>query len=101
MPGNSHAGPPAQAERTDAENLRLLAPDELPPFTVEHEAGRSPFFLTCDHAGKLLPRRLGRLGLPEPELERHIAWDIGAAAMSRLLADRLDAFLVRQTYSRL
>ena len=85
----------------DAPSVTLLASDEPLPFVVEHAEGRSPFFLTCDHAGKRLPRRLGNLGLPESELERHIAWDIGAAGMSRLLADSLDAFLILQTYSRL
>jgi predicted N-formylglutamate amidohydrolase len=34
-------------------------------------------------------------------LERHIAWDIGAAALAKRLADALDAFLIIQTYSRL
>jgi predicted N-formylglutamate amidohydrolase len=95
-----HPKPPAQA-RVDAESTPLLAPDEPAAFAVAHAEGRSPFFLTCDHAGKRLPRRLATLGLPEAELERHIAWDIGAAGLSWLLADRLDAFLILQTYSRL
>jgi predicted N-formylglutamate amidohydrolase len=102
MPGSTpYTTPPAQARRLDAESAPLLAADEPAPFTLAHAEGRSPFFLTCDHAGKRLPRSLGRLGLPESELERHIAWDIGAAGLSRLLADRLDAFLILQTYSRL
>ena len=33
------------------------------------------------------------------ELERHIAWDIGAAGLARRLADELDAFLIVQIYS--
>lgn len=61
----------------------------------------SPFFLTCEHAGKVLPRRLGSLGLEPWHLERHIAYDIGAAAVARDLSERLDAHLVLQTYSRL
>ena len=32
---------------------------------------------------------------------RHIAWDIGAADLCRLLAQQLDAVFIRQTYSRL
>jgi len=81
--------------------ITLLASDEPPPFSVSHAEGASPFFLTGDHAGKRLPRRLGDLGLPDSELQRHIAWDIGAAGLARALADRLDAFLILQTYSRL
>ncbi len=80
---------------------RLLAPDEPPPVTFTHAQGRSPFLLTADHAGNLLPRRLGGLGLELCELARHIAWDIGIAEASRRLADRLGAILILQTYSRL
>ena len=83
------------------EHWKILADDDPPAFTVEHENGISPFLFTCDHAGSLLPRRLGSLGLLRFELERHIAWDIGAAAVARRLADALDAFLILQTYSRL
>ena len=80
---------------------RLLHPDEPPPVTVERPRGASPFFLTCDHAGNRLPRRLGSLGLAARDLERHIAWDAGAAGVARALSRRLDATLVLQTYSRL
>jgi predicted N-formylglutamate amidohydrolase len=48
-----------------------------------------------------VPRALGRLGMPETEYERHIAWDIGIAAVSRLMADVLNATLVQQNFSRL
>ena len=85
----------------DEARLTLLEPDEPPPFTVEHPDGASPFFLTADHAGRLLPRRLGDLGVSAAELKRHIAWDIGIAGTSRRLAEKLDAFLILQTYSRL
>src|SRR5262245_37011511 len=79
----------------------LLHPDEPHPVTVDNEAGQSPFFLTCDHAGRVIPRRLDRLGLPEHETERHIAWDIGIGAVGRQLSRLLDAAVVLQTYSRL
>ena len=81
--------------------FRLLEPDEPHPVVVHRETGRSELFLTCDHAGRRIPRRLGDLGLPAGELERHIAWDIGALATSKLIAERLDATLVEQVYSRL
>lgn len=79
----------------------LLADDEPAPVLAIRPDGASPLFLTCDHAGRRLPRALGDLGLPEAELRRHIAWDIGAAALSRLLSARLDATLIEQVYSRL
>lgn len=80
---------------------RILAPDEPPPVVVHRPEGSSDFFFTCDHAGDLIPRSLGSLGLGPHDLVRHIAWDIGASGLSRRLAKRLDACLVTQTYSRL
>lgn len=79
----------------------LFAEDEPHPVTVEREHGESPFFLTCDHASNRLPESLGTLGLEASDLQRHLAWDIGAAAVSRCLAEQLDATLVLQNYSRL
>ncbi len=87
--------------RFEVATATLLGPDEPSAFQIVREQGRSAYFLTCDHGGNLLPRALGTLGLLPLELERHIAWDIGAAALARRLADALDAFLVIQTYSRL
>src|ERR1700728_2977485 len=87
--------------RFEVGNESVLGPDEPPAFQIVREQGRSAYFLTCDHGGNLLPRALGTLGLSTVELQRHIAWDIGAAALARRLADGLDAFLIVQTYSRL
>jgi len=79
----------------------LLAPDEPSPVTLGNEAGNSDFFLTCDHAGRAIPRRLDNLGLPQHETLRHIAWDIGIGEVGRELSRLLDAALILQTYSRL
>lgn len=79
----------------------LLFPDEPAAVLVDHPSGSSDLFLTCDHAGRRMPRRLGQLGLPDAELERHIAYDIGARAVAVRLADALDATLIAQVYSRL
>jgi predicted N-formylglutamate amidohydrolase len=81
--------------------FHLLGSDEVPPVHEYNAAGRSPFLLTCDHYGRLIPRVLGDLGLPESELERHIAWDIGIAGVAETLSDHLGAHLVAQRYSRL
>ena len=79
----------------------LLAVDEPAPVTVHNESGRSPFLIVADHAGNSMPRALRRLGVPETESKRHIAWDIGIAGLCRVVADALDATLVQQNYSRL
>jgi predicted N-formylglutamate amidohydrolase len=81
--------------------IPLLDPDEPDPVAFANEAGSSPFFLTCDHAGRAIPRRLGRLGLPQAETLRHIAWDIGIDGVGQRLSGLLDAACVRQVYSRL
>jgi predicted N-formylglutamate amidohydrolase len=80
---------------------KLLAADEPAVFTIEREQGVSPFLVTVDHGGRRLPRKLGKLGLPDNELLRHIAWDIGAGAVAHRLSQLLDAWTIHQTYSRL
>ncbi|MDB6083462.1 MAG: N-formylglutamate amidohydrolase [Gammaproteobacteria bacterium] len=79
----------------------LLAADEPPPVLELGREGRSNFVIVVDHAGRRIPKRLGGLGLPPSELQRHIAWDIGALGVARRMAAMLDAPLVAQNYSRL
>ena len=79
----------------------LLRSDEVTPVLEENSGSCSPFFFTCDHYGRLIPRALGELGLPESELQRHIAWDIGIAGVATRLAQALGAHLIAQRYSRL
>jgi predicted N-formylglutamate amidohydrolase len=79
----------------------LLEAADVPPVLEQNASGNSPFLLTCDHYGRLIPRVLGDLGLPESELTRHIAWDIGIAGVAETLSKHLDAHLVAQRYSRL
>jgi predicted N-formylglutamate amidohydrolase len=80
---------------------RLLAADEPAPVTVRQGNGPLPLLIVADHAGNSIPRALGRLGVSQTESQRHIAWDIGIAAVSRLVAAALDVTLVQQNYSRL
>ena len=55
----------------------------------------------CDHAANAVPADYGTLGLPREALERHIAYDIGAADVTRALAAELGAPAVLSTFSRL
>lgn len=84
-----------------AEASVLLGPDDPPAFTVHRELGGSPFVLIADHAGQEIPACLGDLGLSRAELDRHIGWDIGIAGVAQKLSEKLDAFAILQTYSRL
>jgi len=80
---------------------RLIGEENVPPLHQFNASGGSPFLLTADHYGRLIPPALGDLGLPEDELTRHIAWDIGIAGVAERLATLLDAHLIAQRYSRL
>ena len=79
----------------------LLQQGEESPFIAVNEQGRSPFVLICEHASNTMPKALGMLGLAEADLTRHIAWDIGAEKVARLLSRLMDAPLLLQRYSRL
>ncbi|MDI1267276.1 MAG: N-formylglutamate amidohydrolase [bacterium] len=79
----------------------LLKPQDVPPVREFRQNGRSPFLLTCDHYGRLIPHALGDLGVPESERVRHIGWDIGIAGVAEALSAHLDAHLIAQRYSRL
>ena len=79
----------------------LLSVGDPPPFQIHNPDGASPFLLIGDHAGKVVPRKLGSLGVSEAELGRHIGWDIGIATLGEGLAARMDAVFVAQVYSRL
>lgn len=81
--------------------LRLLSDMDPPPFRVIEGSRESPYVITADHAGRLLPRSLGTLGLSPAELATHIACDIGVEGVSEQLARKLGAFMIAQTYSRL
>jgi predicted N-formylglutamate amidohydrolase len=80
-----------------------MSPPPLEPPLVElaNPEGRAPLLIACDHAGSSVPARLGALGLPPTDLERHIAYDIGAAWVTCHLARLLDAPAVLCHVSRL
>lgn len=79
----------------------LLAETDPRPVMRTLDAGTSPYLLVCDHAGNAIPAALGDLGLAAADLEDHIAIDIGAFSFAHWLAQRLDAALIGQAYSRL
>lgn len=72
-----------------------------PPAALHNRGGRGAVLLLCEHASARIPEAFAGLGLDEADRQRHIAWDIGALALARGLADALDAPLVHATYSRL
>lgn len=75
--------------------------DWPPAVEVLNEGGGSDIVLLCEHASNHIPAEYRGLGLEEFELRRHIAWDIGAAGVARLLSGMLDAPAFLSGYSRL
>ncbi|MGE0212541.1 MAG: N-formylglutamate amidohydrolase [Parvibaculaceae bacterium] len=73
-------------------------------FESHVEIGGNPasgLVILCDHARNVLPPGYGSLGLPASEFERHIAYDIGAEAVTLGLSERLRAPAVLAGFSRL
>lgn len=68
---------------------------------IVNPAGQGNFILVCDHASAAFPPEYGALGLTPADCERHIAYDIGAAAVTRELCRLLDAPAVLARWSRL
>src|SRR5688572_28315095 len=76
-----------------------------PPITDSYELipGRydAGLILLCDHATNAIPESYGSLGLSDGELERHIAYDIGAGSVTRHLAGKLGSPAILTRFSRL
>ena len=70
------------------------------PLILRPGAGEG-IVLICDHASNSIPAELRNLGLPESELQRHIAWDIGAAGVTEALSEIFDAPAILCSVSRL
>ena len=69
----------------------------------EHIAATAevPLLLLCDHAANALPAAYGSLGLTPHLFQSHIAYDIGAAVVTRTLAKAYGAAAVLGRWSRL
>jgi predicted N-formylglutamate amidohydrolase len=85
----------------DASRARGICAEEHDSYCVLEGRADAGLILLCDHAGNAIPPAYGTLGLPPEQLERHIAYDIGAAQVTKSLAAALDAPAVLTRYSRL
>ncbi|MFC2968431.1 N-formylglutamate amidohydrolase [Acidimangrovimonas pyrenivorans] len=73
------------------------------PYEIVGETRPSRWLITCDHAANTVPPEIGggSLGIAPHDMERHIAYDLGAAGVTRRLADLLDAPAILTNFSRL
>lgn len=70
-------------------------------FSIINSDSRGPLVLTCEHASCVVPIEYDDLGLDDEHLSDHIAWDIGAGALTESLAQHLAVPAVQSGTSRL
>ena len=70
-------------------------------FEICNDAADGTILFLCDHASNSVPEELGTLGLTRSDFAAHIAYDIGAAALTRVLADRFAGPAILARWSRL
>ena len=111
-PGFARMGPrvrsrgpiPAMCHRHGSpvlQSFSLLGPGDPPPLRSVDVDGQRPLLLVCDHAAQAFPAKLGDLGVSVGARATHIAYDIGAAEVTRHLARLLNAPALLGGYSRL
>lgn len=73
------------------------------PFEITGIDRSSRWLVTCDHAANTVPEFVGGgdLGLTPDDMSRHIASDVGAAGVTRALAEALDCPAILSNFSRL
>jgi predicted N-formylglutamate amidohydrolase len=73
----------------------------MEPVEFANMAGDPALLLLCDHASNRVPPCIGTLGLPAADMQRHIAFDVGARGVTLALAEALGAPAILSTVSRL
>lgn len=74
-----------------------------PAYFITGAERASRWVITCDHARNRVPSEIngGDLGLPAHDMERHIAYDIGAEPVSLVLGELLNAPVICSNFSRM
>ncbi len=73
------------------------------PFSIHGENRPGRWLITCDHAANTIPAAVngGTLGLSDADMNRHIAYDVGAAGLTLELAKALNSTAILSNFSRL
>ena len=73
------------------------------PYEIINTAAKSQWLVICDHATNVVPDTVseGSLGIGAADMQRHIAYDIGAKGVARALGTILKAPVVCSNFSRL
>jgi predicted N-formylglutamate amidohydrolase len=80
--------------------LRQEQLDGAPFRRIDGDWGKG-LILLCDHAENRIPHAYGTLGMGQEDLNRHIAYDIGAAPLTEHLAQLLGVPALITRFSRL
>jgi predicted N-formylglutamate amidohydrolase len=71
-------------------------------YEIVGETRPSRVVCLCDHASNTVPKGLPeKLGLPDTDMARHIAYDVGAEGVTRGLAEAFDGPALMSRFSRL
>ncbi len=75
----------------------------MTPFHITGADRPSRFLITVDHASNFVPEDInnGDLGIGAENMQRHIAYDVGARETSLRLGELLDAPVICSNFSRL
>lgn len=75
----------------------------MPPYHIIGATRPSRWLFACDHAANTVPHWVGGgdLGLPAADMTRHIAFDPGAAGVTRALAEQMNGPAILSNFSRL
>lgn len=79
----------------------MIASEQSEAFEIIGGKADIGFLILCDHATPIIPPEFAGLGLPAEQLARHIAFDIGAADVTRQLAAEFGCPAVLSCFSRL
>lgn len=79
----------------------LIGAESAEAYEVVPGGAGTGLVVLCDHASNALPPEYASLGLAPDQFRRHIAYDIGAAGLSRAIAAALGCPLVLSRFSRL
>lgn len=73
------------------------------PFFFDGADRPGPWLITCDHATNTVPYFVngGDMGLPEAEMQRHIAYDVGALGVAQALGTLLHAPVIWSNFTRM
>ena len=83
------------------QSLSLLTSQDPYPVEIIPATTPSPVLLVCDHAGDRIPLKLLEHSLSPEDMARHIAVDVNAEMVARVIAAEMNSTLVIQRYSRL